>query len=335
MSTTTAHMALVAQLRRRHRRGRALRPHRATTRPRSRSPCTTTSRAAGSARCCSSTSPSSRARRASRRSPPTRLPDNARMLNVFADAGWVASVASPTAPCASRSRSSRRPTRSRRSRRESSIRRRRRSARLLAPRSIAVIGASRDAGTIGHELFRNLLAYGFEGPVYPVNPTARCRSRACGVPERPRRARRGRPRGRRRPGGRGARGRRGVRAKRRARARRHLRRLRRSRRRRAAGANERSSRPRAGNGMRIIGPNCLGIVNTAPDVRMNATFAPVTPVRGQVAFLSQSGGLGIELIEPGRRARHRHLGVRVGRQQGRRRAATTSCSTGRTTRTPT
>ena len=50
------------------------------------------------------------------------------------------------------------------------------------------------------------------------------------------------------------------------------------------------------NGMRVIGPNCLGIVNTAPDVQMNATFAPVVPVRGPVAFLSQSGGLGIELM---------------------------------------
>ena len=50
------------------------------------------------------------------------------------------------------------------------------------------------------------------------------------------------------------------------------------------------------NGMRIIGPNCLGVVNTAPDVRMNASFAPVRPVAGNVAFLSQSGGLGIELM---------------------------------------
>ena len=31
------------------------------------------------------------------------------------------------------------------------------------------------------------------------------------------------------------------------------------------------------NGMRVVGPNCLGVVNTAPDVRMNATFAPVAP----------------------------------------------------------
>ncbi|HWS46061.1 MAG TPA: acetate--CoA ligase family protein, partial [Acidimicrobiia bacterium] len=50
------------------------------------------------------------------------------------------------------------------------------------------------------------------------------------------------------------------------------------------------------NGMRVIGPNCLGVVNTAPEVRMNATFAPAPPVPGHVGFLSQSGGLGIELM---------------------------------------
>ena len=50
------------------------------------------------------------------------------------------------------------------------------------------------------------------------------------------------------------------------------------------------------NGMRMIGPNCLGVVNTAPDIRMNATFAPDAPVAGNVGFLSQSGGLGIELM---------------------------------------
>ena len=44
--------------------------------------------------------------------------------------------------------------------------------RLLRPRSMAVIGASRSPGTVGHELVRNLVAGGFQGPVYPVNPTA-------------------------------------------------------------------------------------------------------------------------------------------------------------------
>jgi RimJ/RimL family protein N-acetyltransferase len=40
------------------------------------------------------------------------------------------------------------------------------------PRAVAVIGASRQRGTIGGEIFHNLLGYGFNGPVYPVNPTA-------------------------------------------------------------------------------------------------------------------------------------------------------------------
>ncbi len=44
--------------------------------------------------------------------------------------------------------------------------------RLLRPRSVAVIGASRSPGTVGHELVRNLVLGGFQGPVYPVNPTA-------------------------------------------------------------------------------------------------------------------------------------------------------------------
>ena len=44
--------------------------------------------------------------------------------------------------------------------------------RLLRPRSIAVIGAGRRRGTIGHEIFRNLLEGDFAGPVYPVHPTA-------------------------------------------------------------------------------------------------------------------------------------------------------------------
>jgi acyl-CoA synthetase (NDP forming) len=45
-------------------------------------------------------------------------------------------------------------------------------ASLLAPRSIAVVGASRSRGTIGGEVFHNLLETAFTGPVYPVNPKA-------------------------------------------------------------------------------------------------------------------------------------------------------------------
>src|SRR5262245_27954771 len=43
---------------------------------------------------------------------------------------------------------------------------------LFRPRSLAVIGASRERGTIGAEIFHNLIAHGFHGPVYPINPKA-------------------------------------------------------------------------------------------------------------------------------------------------------------------
>jgi acyl-CoA synthetase (NDP forming) len=51
------------------------------------------------------------------------------------------------------------------------------------------------------------------------------------------------------------------------------------------------------HGMRLIGPNCMGVMNTAPDVRLNATFSPSTPPHGSVAFSSQSGALGIAVID--------------------------------------
>src|SRR5262245_21872477 len=43
---------------------------------------------------------------------------------------------------------------------------------IFRPRSVAVIGASRGRGTVGAEIFHNLLEHGFHGPVYPVNPKA-------------------------------------------------------------------------------------------------------------------------------------------------------------------
>ena len=59
-------------------------------------------------------------------------------------------------------------------------------------------------------------------------------------------------------------------------------------------------------GMRLIGPNCFGVVNTDPEVSMNATFATTAPERGRVAFASQSGGLGISVLVE---ARERGLGL--------------------------
>jgi acyl-CoA synthetase (NDP forming) len=50
-------------------------------------------------------------------------------------------------------------------------------------------------------------------------------------------------------------------------------------------------------GMRIIGPNCMGILNTDPEVKLNATFGPTYPPRGNIALLSQSGALGLALLD--------------------------------------
>ncbi len=51
-----------------------------------------------------------------------------------------------------------------------------------------------------------------------------------------------------------------------------------------------------GAGLRVVGPNCLGIANTDPAVRLNATLAPTLPSAGRVGFFSQSGVLGVALL---------------------------------------
>jgi acetyl coenzyme A synthetase (ADP forming)-like protein len=223
------------------------------------------------------------------------LPANAKMLNVFRDAGWeserhydggaihVRFAIEPTAASVA-------AVESREHQAESES-----IARLLAPRSIAVVGASREAGTIGNEVFRNLLSYGFQGAVYPVNRSsdsvAGVRAYpsvldvpdaidlavivvpAAAVPQVLADCATKRVRGLVIiTAGFAETGEAGVRAQR-----------------------ELVSTARR-NGMRIIGPNCLGVVNTAAEVRMNATFAPAPPAAGNVAFSSQSGGLGIELM---------------------------------------
>jgi len=164
------------------------------------------------------------------------------------------------------------------------------------PRSVAVIGASRRRGTIGGEIFHNLISYGFEGPVYPVNPSAAviqsvpayksveeipgpvdlavivvpaehvlAAAEACG--------------------------RKNVKA---------LVVI-------SAGFSE-TGKPGQQNqaqlvqicraaGMRLIGPNCMGIINTDSRVHLDATFAPGTPPAGRVGFSSQSGALGLAIIQ--------------------------------------
>lgn len=167
---------------------------------------------------------------------------------------------------------------------------------LLAPRSVAVVGAGRRPGGVGHEVLQGLVGYGFTGPVYPVNPHAEA---IAGVPayrslsdlpgpvdlvvvavpadqvvqvvaEAATIGARAAvvlssgfaeagPEGERRQA-------------------------------------ELLRTARAG-GIRLVGPNCLGVINTDPKVRLDASFAPHPPRPGGLAVASQSGAVGIAVID--------------------------------------
>ncbi|HLE56803.1 MAG TPA: acetate--CoA ligase family protein [Rhodothermia bacterium] len=167
---------------------------------------------------------------------------------------------------------------------------------LLKPASIAVIGASRQPNTIGHQIVSNLVAHGFTGPVYPVNPRATAvnsmhawpnlaslpthvdcaivcvpREHVNDVAEEC-----------------GAHGVKGLVVI-------------------SAGFREVGGdgveRERQlvetvrRHGMRMLGPNCMGVINTDPAVSMNGTFAPLMPPGGKAAFVSQSGALGVSVLD--------------------------------------
>lgn len=50
------------------------------------------------------------------------------------------------------------------------------------------------------------------------------------------------------------------------------------------------------HGIRLIGPNCFGLMNLDPAVRLNATYTPIVPPAGRVAIASESGGLGLAVV---------------------------------------
>ncbi len=223
------------------------------------------------------------------------LPDNRKMLSMFSSAGFdrtatfadgVVSVSFPIEPTQASMAAA--EERDRMATRRSML-------RILRPSSIAVIGASRTPGTIGHELFRNLLAAEFTGPVYPVNPEAihvggvRAYHSITDIPDEVDLAVIAVPAqlvagviedcGKKRIGGLviisagfAETGQQGIAAEQALVRRAHI------------------------HGMRLVGPNCMGVINTSPDISMNATFAPDQPVRGRVGFSSQSGGLGIAIL---------------------------------------
>ncbi len=167
---------------------------------------------------------------------------------------------------------------------------------VFRPRSVAVIGASRERGTIGAELFHNLIEHAFAGAVYPVNPkttvvqSVRAYPSVTDLPEAVDLAVVVVPAALV-AGVLEACGQKGVKAAIVI----------------SAGFKEvggegvtRESELLAivrKHGMRLIGPNCLGVLNTEAAVRMDATFAPTYPPAGRVAFSSQSGALGLAILD--------------------------------------
>ncbi|MCS7252826.1 MAG: acetate--CoA ligase [Armatimonadota bacterium] len=161
---------------------------------------------------------------------------------------------------------------------------------VFCPHSIAVIGASRDPNSVGQSIFRNILMGGYRGVLYPVNPRAdfilsvKAYPSIMEVPgdvdlavivvpapivpqvldECGRKGVKGAiviSAGFKEIGGEGI-------------------------------ERERRIKEIADNyGIALIGPNCLGVINTDPAVSMNASFAGRMPQAGRIAFISQSGAL--------------------------------------------
>ncbi len=167
---------------------------------------------------------------------------------------------------------------------------------VLNPSTVAVIGASRREGTIGHTIVANLLRHGFQGTVYPVNPHAKAvhsvrayptigevpesvdlavlvvpKEHVLGVAQQCGEANVGAlvviSAGFKEVGGAGHR------------------------------LEQELVTCAAGFGMRLVGPNCMGVLNTRSDVSMNATFAPSMPPAGGTSFMSQSGAIGVTILD--------------------------------------
>ena len=224
------------------------------------------------------------------------LPANHRMLDVFRESGFPLDIRSTPDAIAIEFPTSLSPEAVERFEERGRIAAIAAVRSFLEPRSVAVVGASRERGTIGAEILHNLITGEFNGAVYAVNdhadvvqslpayrsvtdipgtvelaviavpaPAVVAAARNCAEA--------------------------GVRA---------LLVI-------SAGfaetgeAGERSQRELMeicrDAGIRVVGPNCLGALNTARDVQLNATLAPHAATPGRVGFVSESGGLGVALIE--------------------------------------
>jgi acyl-CoA synthetase (NDP forming)/RimJ/RimL family protein N-acetyltransferase len=162
---------------------------------------------------------------------------------------------------------------------------------LLLPESVAVIGAGRRRGSVGREILHNIVAGGFAGPVYPVNPRGHsmegltCLAATTDLPFGVDLAVIAVPASEV-PGVAAACGQRGVHAVIVITA--SL----------GGGGVDLLSICRR-YGMRLVGPNCFGVASSR--ARLNATFAIDNPAPGVAGLVMQSGGVGIALLEHLRR----------------------------------
>lgn len=161
---------------------------------------------------------------------------------------------------------------------------------IFSPESVAVVGASSTPGKVGHDIFENVLRGGFKGTLYPVNPKARsilsvrCYKSILEIPDPvdlamiilpPRIAlktvddciKKGVKgivivsAGFKEVGGEGAK------------------------------IEDEIAEKCRDAGIRLIGPNCLGVINPSENVRLNASFSTRMPRKGNISFISQSGAL--------------------------------------------
>ena len=167
---------------------------------------------------------------------------------------------------------------------------------LLRPRAVAVVGASRDPSSLGNALFRNILQGRFKGAAYPVNPRAtsiegvRAYASLTDLPEAPDLVILAVPASKVLPlarkaldmgcrsllvlaAGFGETGPEGARRQ------------------------ERLVKLVRSRGARLVGPNCLGLLNTDGAVQLNASLASALPPRGRVGFFSHSAALGVVILQ--------------------------------------
>jgi acetyl coenzyme A synthetase (ADP forming)-like protein len=176
---------------------------------------------------------------------------------------------------------------------------------FFKPASVAVVGASREPSSIGYRILEALVMNRFQGPVYPINPKARvvgsmrAYPSVAALPDAVDLAIVAVPRDAV-PGVVDECAAHGVKA---------LIVI-------TAGFAEANEAGRVlqnqllqkvrGYGMRMIGPNCMGLLNTDPAFQLNASFSPVFPPPGRIAMSSQSGALGLAILAL---ATERRLGV--------------------------